>query len=68
MRWHVLKGKIEDFSVLFKELSFLPQQTTKTETLILLESRTNANSCSGNKVCECTVCKGMKRQSREKDK
>ena len=46
--------------VLFKRIIVLtPQQATKTQTFILLESGTDINSCSGNKVYEFTVCKGM---------
>ena len=57
------KGKNGRFLIVFKELSnycSYPQQASKTQTFILLESKTDANSCSGNKVFECTVCKGMK--------
>ena len=51
---------MEDFSLSYsKNYRSHPQQTTKTQTFILLEGTTDANNCSENKACECTVCKGM---------
>ena len=35
------------------------QNATKTQMVILLESGTDANSFSGNKVCGFTLCKGI---------
>ena len=54
------KGEMENFlSSYSKNYSSYSQQATKTRTFSLLESGTDANSCSRNKVCECKVCKGM---------
>ena len=50
---------MEDFSSSYsKNYRSYPQQAIMTQMLILLESKTGVNSCSGNKLWECMVCKG----------
>ena len=55
-----LKKKLEDFSSSYSNnhCSY-SQNATKTQMVILLESGTDANSFSGNKVCGFTLCKGI---------
>ena len=60
---------MEDFSSSYsKNYCFYLQQATKTQTFILLESATVANSFSGKKFVNAPCVKECKRQSREKDK